>query len=110
MAHIIETLQGIRRGRFVELCSQQLTSLVKAVAEHEKGGKLTIVLSLVPQGEGQITLKPQVKLTSPNPDVGEAIFYVTEDGELERTDPRQGDFDEHWDNVRGSGKDRAAKD
>jgi len=33
-------------------------------------------------------------VSSPHPDVGEAIFYVTEDGELERSDPKQTDIED----------------
>lgn len=95
MAHIVETLQGIRRGRFAELCSAKLTELVKAVATLDKPGKLTIELSLKPNTDGQVILSGKVKLSSPHPDVGDAIFYATEDGELERTDPKQHDIEEH---------------
>lgn len=94
MAHIIETIMGIRRGRFAELCSSKLTDVVKAVAQLNKPGSITIQLKLKPNTEGQVRLSGTVKVSSPHPDVGEAIFYVTEDGELERSDPKQTDIED----------------
>lgn len=105
MAHIIETLQGIRRGRFVALCSDKLTELVQAVHALDKAGKLTIDLAIKPNSDGQVVVSAKVKVSSPHPDVGDAIFYATEDGELERTDPRQGDIEDHISRAMKGAKD-----
>jgi len=60
MAHIIETIMGIRRGRFAELCSSKLTDVVKAVAQLNKPGSITIQLKLKPNTEGQVRLSGTV--------------------------------------------------
>lgn len=96
MAKIIDTLAGIRRGRFLELCNQQLKEVVAAVAANNGKGEITITLSLSPNGEGQVVAKAKVKAKKPMPDVGDAIFYATDDGELERQDPKQRDMEDVW--------------
>jgi hypothetical protein len=96
MASVMETLSGIRRGRFLELCNTQLREVVAAVAAHDGKGELQITLTLSPNGEGQVIAKARVKAKKPMPDVGDAIFYATEDGELERQDPKQRDMEDVW--------------
>lgn len=87
---IVETLKSIRRGEFLERCNEQLTELNKAVFLTDGEGELTITLKLKPNGEGQVLLKPKVKVKKPIKGVGDAIFFVNVDGGLEREDPRQG--------------------
>ena len=87
---IVETLKQIRRGEFLNLCNEQLTELTRAVFVTDGEGELSIVFKLKPNGEGQVTLKPKVKIKKPVRATGDSIFYVTVDGGLEREDPRQG--------------------
>jgi pyruvate/2-oxoglutarate dehydrogenase complex dihydrolipoamide dehydrogenase (E3) component len=94
MASFTETLSGIRRGRFLEIIDKQLTKLLREIAEVEGGGSISVEIKFTHKAEGQLIATGKVKTKAPTPDAGEAIFYVTEDGELERTDPRQIDFDD----------------
>ena len=106
MASIIDTLAGIRRGRFIQLCNDQLKDVVAAVAAHDGKGEIQITLILSPNGEGQVIAKAKVKAKKPMPDVGEAIFYATEDGELERQDPKQRDMEDVWAATTGQKRSR----
>lgn len=92
MASLVQTLAEIRRGAFNDLCNEQLTKLLVAVAEHEADGEIAITLKFKHNAEGQVICKPGCKIKVPTRVVGEAIFYVTEEGDLERSDPRQGDL------------------
>jgi hypothetical protein len=92
-ASFIDALSGIRKGAFVTLVDEKLTDLVAAVAQHDADGEITVTLSLKANGEGQVVIRPKVKAKIPHRPVGDAIFYATTEGELERTDPRQGDFE-----------------
>lgn len=93
MASITQTMAQIRRGAFIDHCNERLTKLLQAVAEHQADGEITITMKFRHNAEGQVVCVPKCKTKEPTKTVGDAIFYVTEDGELERTDPRQGDFE-----------------
>lgn len=105
MATLTETLAGIRRGKFLGQADEALTELLKKIAEHQAGGEIQITLKFDFKTDGQLVCKPKVKLKSPMPESGDAIFYVTDDGELERSDPRQGDFDEAWNKTKRGDRD-----
>ena len=87
---ILEVFKSIRRGEFLERVNEQLTELNKAVFATDGEGELTITLKIKPNGEGQVILKPKVKIKKPIKGTGDAIFFVNVDGGLEREDPRQG--------------------
>jgi hypothetical protein len=93
MASFTQTIAQIRRGAFVEHVNDRMTKLLMAVAEHQADGELNVTLKFKHNAEGQVVCVPRCKTKEPTKTVGDAIFYVTEDGELERTDPRQGDFE-----------------
>ena len=92
-ASIIELLSGIRKGSFLEHLNEQLGELVAAVHEHEASGELTITLKFRANGESQAVVQPRCKIKKPTRTVGDAIFYTTPTGGLERDDPRQADFE-----------------
>lgn len=86
-------LSQIRRGAFVLHCATQLSELTKAMFEHDGDGELQITFKFKSKGDGQVVVTPRVKIKKPTAAVGEAIFYTTVDGDLEREDPRQGALD-----------------
>jgi hypothetical protein len=86
---LIATMQNIRRGAFVELANEQLGELVQACFATEEGGEIQITLKVKPNSDGQVKITPICKIKKPVRGVGEAIFYATVDGSLERTDPKQ---------------------
>lgn len=87
--NVIETLQNIRRGAFVDQINEQIGELVQAVYATDGKGKIQITLAMSSNQEGQIKVSPEVKVTKPIKKVGDAIFFGTVDGELRRDDPRQ---------------------
>lgn len=85
----LETLKAIRRGEFLDRINEQLTELNKAVFVTDGEGELVVTLIIKPNGEGQVVIKPKVKIKKPIKGTGDAIFFVNVDGGLERDDPRQ---------------------
>lgn len=88
--NLIETLQNIRRGAFVEQLNEKLGEVVQGVYATDLKGSITIKLDISSNQEGQMKVSPSVKASVPVKPVGDAIFFGTVDGELRRDDPRQG--------------------
>lgn len=88
------TIQDIRDGQLLSLLSDKLAEVVEAVATHGKAGALTLTLKVKPNGEGAVTISSDVKAKSPEPAVGDAIFFVDDNGNLLRRNPRQADIED----------------
>lgn len=86
-------LANIRRGAFVLHVGRQLEELSAAMFEHDGDGELTLTFKFKAKGDGQLVVTPRCKVKKPTAQVGEAIFYTTVDGGLERDDPKQGALD-----------------
>jgi hypothetical protein len=70
--------------------SDALADLVLAVAEHRKKGVLQLQVIVTPNGDGvTVTVADKIKMTVPEGERGAAIFFVDEDGNLSRQNPRQ---------------------
>lgn len=91
MRLITDVLRDIRKGKVVEVASEKLAELTQAVLDTNKGGKLTIVMEVKPQGRGDNAIIMSVKVESkiPELDLPEAIFFADLDGNLLREDPTQ---------------------
>lgn len=86
---ILELLQTIRRGEFLLRINEQLSELTQACFITEGDGEIEIKLAFKNNAEGQVRVVPKVKIKKPIRAVGEAIYYATVDGSLERDDPKQ---------------------
>ncbi len=72
--------------------SEALNELVESVAETGKGGQLTFVVKAKPAGKGDhgtVVVSDTTTLKKPQPERGEAIFFVTDNSNLTRYNPRQ---------------------
>ncbi len=85
-----------------------LTDLVKAINDHGKKGSITLTLSLKPEVQNgevkMISIKPDVKVSSPQPQRLSSIMWPTYDGDLLRNDPDQGTLDLKTVDVEQTGK------
>lgn len=88
-------LANIRKGRFVQHVNEQLEELNRAMFAHDGDGELTLTFKFKNKGDGQVVVTPRCKVKKPTggENVGEGIFYLTVDGDLEREDPKQGALD-----------------
>lgn len=91
-----QTLREMRHGRSLAELSEQLALLVASVRSTGKAGSLTYKITVKPASAGDVVtvqLEDDVKPNIPKPPRGNSIFYANENNSLQRTDPRQREFD-----------------
>ena len=88
----IDTLREIEAGGLLDELSETQHSLIDAIRLTGKGGELTIKLAYKPDGNGQMTIKADVKAKEPALSRGTSLFFLTPEGNLTRRDPRQQDL------------------
>ena len=88
----IDTLRDIEAGGLLDELSETQHSLIDAIRLTDKGGELTIKLAYKPDGNGQMTIKADVKAKEPALSRGTSLFFLTPEGNLTRRDPRQQDL------------------
>ncbi|MBJ2258298.1 hypothetical protein [Pseudomonas psychrophila] len=88
----IDTLRDIEAGGLLDELSEAQHSLIDAIRLTGKGGELTIKLAYKPDGNGQMTIKADVKAKEPALSRGTSLFFLTPEGNLTRRDPRQQDL------------------
>lgn len=88
-------LNQIRNGKAQEEFSEALNQLVNECRETGKKGDLVVTISVRPDkgDNGQYFIRAEHKLKSPKLERGDTIFWGTPEGNLQRTDPAQGDLD-----------------
>lgn len=108
MRPITDVLRDIRKGRAVDLATERLAELVRAVDETGKAGSLTLTINVKPEkgGGSAKTIAVEVKAKIPEVDLPEAVFFSTEDGALLRSDPAQAEmaFREVGESAPGAGR------
>lgn len=95
MKYVTDILREIRRGKLNELASAKLQEVVLAAKETGKKGQLVITIDVIPDdtdGDGRMQVAAKYTAKVPQPEVGDSVFFATDDGDLIRTDPRQGDM------------------
>lgn len=93
----LKTLGELRRGAFAESLDTELSALVDAVSETGRKGSITIKIDVALASKGDdrtLKIKDVIKVTAPQPELGETIMYRTADGHMSRRDPRQIDIDD----------------
>jgi len=88
----IDTLRDIEAGGLLDELSETQHSLIDAIRLTGKAGELTIKLAYKPDGNGQMTIKADVKAKEPAISRGTSLFFLTPEGNLTRRDPRQQDL------------------
>lgn len=91
MRPFTDVLRDIRKGRVVDAATDQLAEVVRAVLDTNKGGELTLKLSVKPQGKGDnaVIVSAKVATKVPQADLPDALFFADLDGDLLRDDPTQ---------------------
>ncbi len=90
------TLQDLRDGRVHAELTQQFGELVNKVQETGKAGELTLKIKVKPATRGnvdKIMIADAITINMPKPERGEDVFWLTEDNELSRNHPRQGNLE-----------------
>lgn len=86
---ITDILRDIRFGNAVAEIDASLGELTDAVIATRKAGTLTIKLEVKPNGENSVTMTDDHAVKLPKPDKGKTMFFVSDEGDLLRDNPRQ---------------------
>lgn len=93
MADLINVLMESREGKLAVKLSRDFTKLVAGVVETNQKGEMLIKIVLAPSktddGGIQMMVHAETKLKVPEFGIGPALFFVDDQNELVRTDPRQ---------------------
>jgi hypothetical protein len=89
-----DVLRQARKGKAVEVLTEDLADLVKTCTELGKSGELTLKLKIVPDkaSSGVVDIEFDVSVKKPKPNLPKSPFYVGEHGSLLRSDPNQGEM------------------
>lgn len=86
----VDTLRDVESGFLLDELSDVQREVLEAVSNTRKAGEITIKLSYKPEGEGQVTIKADIKHKAPTLARGTTLFFITPERNLTRNDPRQG--------------------
>ncbi len=91
MRPVTDILRDIRKGRVVDDATHKLQRVVESVMETKKAGTLTIQLTVKPQknDDEQVVIVSKVSAKTPEQDLPDAIFFVDDEFDLVRDDPKQ---------------------
>lgn len=89
---IVDTLRMLHGGVFLDECSEELATAVKAVDETGKPGKVTITLELKKVG-GAMSVLANVTSKTPEPKPDSDMFWPTVEGNLSLNNPNQRSLD-----------------
>lgn len=90
-------LQDLRDGRAHAELSNQLAELLAKVKETGKGGELILKIKIRPATRGgdvdKVTICDAITVNLPKPERGEDFFWLTDDNDLSRNHPKQGNLE-----------------
>ena len=89
---ITDTLRLLQGGAFLDLCSDKLAEVVKAVDETGKAGKVTITLDLK-RASGAIEIIAKVTNKAPEEKADSDLLWPTVEGNLSQENPTQRKLD-----------------
>lgn len=89
MKNLQQLIQNLRKGEFADDLSEHIANVSKAVQETQKPGKITITIKVKPTGGNAIMIEDKIVSAAPEGDPMRAVFYVDDEGNLERNDPNQ---------------------
>lgn len=87
-----DVLADIRNGDVITDLTEELRDLVMAVRETGRPGSLTLTLKVKQMSKGvgaALVIEDDIKAKPPKAEKGTSVLFATEDGELQRNDPRQ---------------------
>ena len=91
----LDLIADINRGRTAEELTEKIHDLITAVMDTGKKGALALNLAFDPDGKVGDEETPRIKVSAsiavkaPARAVRPSIFYLSDDGNLQRTDPNQ---------------------
>lgn len=92
----LDLLAELRRGKVATDLTEEIHKLLAACTDTGKKGQLTLTLTFEPDketDEERFKVSDQISTKTPRRNVKPSLFFVTGDGNLTRTDPRQDAFE-----------------
>ena len=93
---VVGIMVVLDRERFLISAGHEFQTLVDAVRETNKAGKITIELTVTPSGwkrgtglPNQVDVEPKISTKIPRHDMGKSIFFLDDNNKLTRNDPDQ---------------------
>lgn len=77
------------RGKLNREMSQHLADATAAAIEQGKSATVTLVVTIKPEGDGQVAVTADSKPKLPQPKSGSRMWFTDDDGNLLRDDPRK---------------------
>lgn len=85
-----DVLTSLRRGKTHRELSDAMQELSLAVIETHRAGTITLTIKVSKsKASGMVEIDDTVKVKLPEPDRSSSMFFVTDDGNLSKDDPRQ---------------------
>lgn len=88
-----QTLANLQRGSTIEELDQLLTDALQASQDTGKVSKVSVTLTIKPNGMGTYKITDDVKSTLPKFDKEATVLFTDRDQQLVREDPRQQKLD-----------------
>lgn len=90
----LETVRQLRSGKTQDELSQAVNELVNDCRNTGKAGELVLKIKINPDkgGNGQYFLSDEVIVKKPKYDRSKTLMFGTPEGNLQRTDPNQGEL------------------
>jgi hypothetical protein len=87
-----EIIAEIDSGALLDILSEKLAEVSRAVKETGKVGILDLSLKVKLNKKNQVYVSASTKGKIPEEGIAEAVFFVSENGDLTRNDPEQADL------------------
>jgi hypothetical protein len=84
-----EWLYEQRRGATHDELSEALNKVTASVVEHNKVGEILLRVKIKPGGDGMVIVEDEIKSKTPEPGRAANIYFVDDNANLQREDPRQ---------------------
>lgn len=86
----LSTLAQVRKGKTASELSEQMAGVVQAVRLTGKKGEMVLKLIVTPNKDGvSVNVEDAITVKLPKMDRAATLFYATDEGHLQRTDPNQ---------------------
>lgn len=93
MSEFTKIFGDLEKGKAASDISDALTELVAACKDVGKKGELSIKLTLRPGGDDTVRFAVEFSSKTPKRDRKETTFFVTEDNQLTRDNPKQAEIE-----------------
>jgi hypothetical protein len=95
----LDLLAELRRGKVASELTDEIHDLVAACRDTGKKGSVTLTLTVEPDKDADMDREPRIRISDlittkrPRRNVKPSMFFVTDDGNPTRQDPRQDAFE-----------------